>query len=109
MIPMLSDEYRSKILRLLETDPQMSQRDLARSLGISLGKVNYCLKALIDKGFLKANNFKNSQNKRAYMYLLTSQGLSEKSRATARFLKYKLTEYETLQREIETLKRDLTR
>ena len=106
---MLSDEYRSKILRLLETDPQMSQRDLARSLGISLGKVNYSLQALMDTGLVKANNFKNCNNKRAYMYLLTSRGIAEKSRATARFLKRKMIEYENLQREIETLKRELTR
>lgn len=104
---MLSDEYRSKILRLLESDPQISQRDLARALGISLGKVNYCLQALVDTGLVKANNFKNSQNKRAYMYLLTSRGLAEKSRATARFLKYKMIEYENLQQEIENLKREL--
>ena len=106
---MLSDEYRYKILRLLEADPQMSQRDLARALGISLGKVNYCLQALIDKGLVKANNFKNSRNKKAYMYLLTRRGIVEKSRATVRFLKYKMDEYESLQREIANLKRELTR
>ena len=105
---MLSDEYRYKILRLLEEDPQMSQRALARALGISLGKVNYCLQALIDRGLVKANNFKNSKNKQAYMYLLTPRGISEKARVTVRFLKYKMSEYESLQREIENLKRELT-
>ncbi len=103
---MLSDEYRYKILRLLEEDPQMSQRNLARELGISLGKVNYCLQALIDKGLVKANNFKNSNNKKAYMYLLTRKGIAEKARATTRFLERKMTEFEALQREIELLRRE---
>jgi len=106
---MLSDEYRYKILRLLEADPQMSQRDLSRALGISLGKVNYCLQALIDKGLVKANNFKNSQNKKAYMYLLTRRGIAEKARTTVRFLQHKIREYENLQREIESLKREVNR
>ena len=106
---MLSDEYRYKILRLLEADPEMSQRDLARALGISLGKVNYCLQALIDTGLIKANNFKNSHNKQAYMYLLTRRGITEKSLATARFLRHKMNEYESLQREIESLKREVNR
>jgi len=106
---MLSDEYRYKILRLLEEDPEMSQRDLARALGVSLGKVNYCLQALIDTGLIKANNFKNSHNKQAYMYLLTRRGITEKARVTLRFLQHKINEYESLQREIENLKRELTR
>jgi EPS-associated MarR family transcriptional regulator len=106
---MLSDEYRYKILRLLEADPQMSQRDIARALGVSLGKVNYCLQALIDKGLVKANNFRNNQNKKAYMYLLTRRGITEKTRATVRFLQHKMNEYENLQREIETLKREVRR
>ena len=106
---MLSDEYRYKILKKLEADPQISQRDLARELGISVGKANYCLQALIEKGLIKANNFKNSHNKKAYMYLLTRRGIVERSRATVRFLKYKMDEYESLQREIANLKRELTR
>ncbi len=106
---MLSDEYRYKILRLLEADPQMSQRDLARALGVSLGKVNYCLQALIETGLVKANNFKNNHHKQAYMYLLTRRGITEKSLATARFLQHKMNEYENLQREIENLKREMTR
>lgn len=106
---MLSDEYRYKILRLLEENPDLSQRDISRALGISLGKVNYCLQALIDRGLIKANNFKNSQNKQAYMYLLTRRGITEKARVAVRFLKHKMNEYESLQREIESLKRELTR
>ncbi|MCE9640169.1 MAG: MarR family EPS-associated transcriptional regulator [Betaproteobacteria bacterium] len=104
---MLSDEYRFKILRLLEANPQMSQRDLARALGVSLGKANYCLQALIEKGLVKANNFKNNQNKKAYMYLLTSKGLTVRARATVDFLHRKVAEYEALRREIETLKREI--
>jgi EPS-associated MarR family transcriptional regulator len=105
----LTDEYRYKILRLLEADPQMSQRDLARELGISLGKTNYCLRALMETGLIKANNFKNNRNKKAYMYFLTPRGISEKARATANFLERKVAEYEALQREIEHLRREVNR
>lgn len=104
---MLTDEYRSKILRILEEYPEISQRELAQELGISLGKLNYCLRALIEKGLVKANNFKNSRNKKAYMYLLTRRGITEKARATARFLERKVAEYEALQREIELLQREV--
>jgi EPS-associated MarR family transcriptional regulator len=100
----LSDEYRYKILRLLENNPQMSQRDLARALSISLGKVNYCLQALIDKGLVKANNFRRSSNKVAYAYLLTPRGIEEKAKVTAQFLVRKVAEYEALEKEIEQLR-----
>lgn len=100
---MLTDEYRYKILKLVEAKPEISQRELARSLGISLGKANFCLKALIEKGFLKATNFRNSQNKLAYMYLLTPNGIEEKSSITLRFLKIKMQEYELLKAEISLL------
>jgi EPS-associated MarR family transcriptional regulator len=103
---MLTDEYRSKILRILEAEPEISQRELARELGISLGKANYCLQGLMEKGLVKANNFKNSNNKKAYMYLLTRKGITEKARATTRFLERKVMEYEALQREIELLRRE---
>ena len=106
---MLTDEYRAKILKKLEEDPQISQRDLARELGISLGKANYCLRALIQVGLIKANNFKNNRHKSAYMYFLTSKGIAEKARATTRFLDRKLAEYEALEREIETLRREITK
>jgi len=109
---MLTDEYRYKILKLIEARPEISQRELAKVLGISLGKANFCLKALIEIGLLKATNFKNSQNKLAYMYLLTPNGVEEKSKITLRFLKAKMREYELLQAEISTLlqetKADLT-
>jgi len=100
---MLTDEYRYKILKLVENQPEISQRELAKSLNISLGKANFCLKALIEKGFLKASNFRNSQNKLAYMYLLTPSGIEEKSSITVRFLKTKMQEDEALQSEIHTL------
>jgi EPS-associated MarR family transcriptional regulator len=103
---MLTDEYRYKILKLVSDRPEISQRELAQKLGISLGKVNYCLKALIDKGLLKASNFRNSNNKLAYMYLLTPSGIEEKSAITLSFLKWKMQEYETLQAEIEELRRE---
>ena len=103
---LLTDEYRYRILKLLEADPQASQRRIADELDISLGRVNYCLKALIDKGLVKVNNFRNSDNKRGYLYLLTPRGLEEKAVVTARFLRLKLNEYETLKRELEELQRE---
>ena len=103
---MLTDEYRYKILKLVETNPEISQRELAEQLGISLGKANFCLKALIEVGMLKASNFKNSKNKLGYMYLLTPKGIEEKAKVTVRFLKKKLTEFEILQNEINELKKE---
>ena len=102
----LNDETRYRILKILEADPQASQRKLADQLGISLGRVNYCLQALIDKGLVKANNFRNSANKRAYLYLLTPKGIEEKAKVTVRFLQYKLAEYEILKHELEELQRE---
>lgn len=104
---MLTDEYRYKVLKLLAGNPHLSQRDLARELGISLGKVNYCLQALIEKGMIKASNFKNSQNKQAYAYLLTPKGFEDKTRVAVRFLNCKLAEYESLQSEIEHLRQEV--
>ncbi|HQT26836.1 MAG TPA: MarR family EPS-associated transcriptional regulator [Burkholderiales bacterium] len=101
---MLSDEYRYRILKLLETDPEISQRALARELGISLGRANYCLKALIERGLVKAGNFRNSSNRSAYAYYLTPKGLDEKARITIAFLKAKMAEYEALRSEIENLR-----
>ncbi len=102
----LSGEMRLQILRALESNPDASQRDLARALGVSLGKVNYCLKALIAKGVIKARNFKNSRNKLAYMYQLTPAGVEEKSRLTVQFLRKKVDEIEKLQEEIEQLRNE---
>jgi len=100
---------RYKILDLLQRQPQLSQRALARELGLSLGKVNYCVQALIEKGLVKAQNFRNHQNKTAYMYYLTPRGIEHKARVTVRFLKAKLSEYEQLKAEIEALRRDAER
>jgi len=97
---------RYKLLKLLENDPSISQRQLAGALGISLGKANYCLKALIEKGLIKVKNFRNSQNKLGYVYVLTARGLEDKAKVTVRFLKYKINEYEELKREIEQLRNE---
>lgn len=103
---MLTDEYRYKILKQLEANPEMSQRDMAKELGISLGKANFCIQALIEKGFIKANNFRNSQNKIAYMYYLTPKGIEAKASITLQFLKYKMAEYQALKTEIEHLQHE---
>ena len=103
---MLSDEVRYRLLKLLDSNPEMSQRDVARELGISLGKVNYCLRALMRRGSIKASRFTNSRNKAAYMYLLTPHGIDEKVRVTLLFLRIKLREYEMLRAEIDQIRRD---
>jgi EPS-associated MarR family transcriptional regulator len=103
---MLTDEMRFKLMRLLEAKPGLSQRDVARHLGISLGKVNFCIQALIARGLVKATNFKNSQNKAAYLYLLTPRGIEEKGRLTVRFLQSKIHEYEALKLEIEQIRKE---
>lgn len=105
-VSMLSDETRYKLMRLLEVNPQLSQRDAARKLGISVGKMNYCLRALIHKGWVKAVRFKNSHRKAAYSYLLTPRGIDEKANLTLQFLQLKVREYELLRIEIEQLRRD---
>lgn len=103
---MLSDEYRYKILKMLETNPEISQRGLARELGISLGRANYCIQALVEKGLVKANNFRNCNNKKNYAYLLTARGIEEKARITVLFLKIKIAEYEELKKEIKNLRQE---
>lgn len=94
-------------MRLVQANPRMSQREVARELDISLGRVNYCLQALIERGWIKATRFRNSQNKAAYMYLLTPRGLEGKASLTVRFLKAKLREYENLRMEIEEVRREV--
>ena len=103
---MFNDTTNYGLLKILEDNPRLSQRDLAKCLGISLGKVNFRLNALIKKGCLKVNNFRNNDNKLAYAYLLTPHGIEEKARITVHFLKYKVQEYERLRTEIEELKRE---
>jgi len=97
------EESHLKVLRLLESNPRMNQRELSRAMGISLGKTNYCIKALLDKGLIKVQNFRNSQNKLAYAYLLTPAGVDAKARITVQFLKNKIQEYERLRIEIEMM------
>ena len=97
------EESHLKVLRLLESDPGLSQRDLSQTLGISLGKTNYCMRALLDKGLIKMQNFRNSENKLGYAYLLTPAGIAAKADLTRNFLKIKMREYEALKREIEQL------
>jgi len=94
------------LLKTLESNPRLSQRDLAKCLGISLGKVNFCLNALVEKGCLKVGNFRNSNNKLAYTYLLTPHGVEQKARMTVEFLQIKMREYERLRAEIAELKRE---
>jgi MarR family transcriptional regulator, temperature-dependent positive regulator of motility len=95
-----------KVLKILEENPQVSQRELAKELGVSLGKANYCLRALIEKGLVKASNFKNSDNKLAYFYVLTPSGIEAKAKISVRFLQRKIEEYEALGAEIEQLKKE---
>lgn len=104
---MLDDETHYKILKLLQEDPHISQRALADALGVSLGKTNFCLRALIDRGLIKTRNFRNSQNKTAYAYFLTPKGIKEKASVTIRFLKRKMTEHEVLRQEIERLRQEV--
>ena len=98
------DELRLRVLRALEANPELSQRQLAAELGVSLGGVNYALKALIERGFVKADNFRKSGSKVAYLYLLTPKGIAEKGSLATAFLGRKLEEYEVLRQEIEALK-----
>ena len=103
----MNEERQLKAMRLLEGNPEMTQRELASALGISLGAVNFCLKALADKGWLKMANFKNNPRKLGYLYLLTPRGLAAKAELTVQFLKRKLIEYDELKAEIEALEREL--
>ena len=98
------DELRLRVLRALESNPELSQRQLAAELGVSLGGVNYALKALVERGFVKAGNFRKSGNKVAYLYVLTPQGVAEKASLATAFLGRKLEEYEVLRQEIESLR-----
>lgn len=103
----MHNEAHLKVLRCIEGNPEISQRELAKELGISLGKTNYCVKALMEKGWVKAKNFKNSKNKLAYVYVLTPTGLDQKSRMTYAFLRRKEAEFEALRLEIELLAKEV--
>ena len=103
----MNDETHYRLLKLIETNPQISQRELADAMGVSLGKINYCLRAVIERGWIKAKNFSKSRNKRAYAYYLTPKGASEKAKVTSRFLKIKLDEYSNLKVQIEQLQQEV--
>jgi EPS-associated MarR family transcriptional regulator len=103
----IDPDVRFRLLHLLEEEPELTQRELAQKLGISLGGVNYCLKALIVIGHIKAGNFSKNPNKSMYLYLLTPQGVAEKTKLAAGFLKRKMIEYHALKKEIDSLKSSL--
>lgn len=101
------DEIHYRILRLLAENPTISQRELARVLGVSLGKANYCLRGLLGKSWVKVQNFRNSENKRAYAYLLTPAGIEAKAKLTLSYLRRKQEEYEAMRREIDALQEEI--
>lgn len=101
------EELGYKMLKILEKEPEISQRKLSKKLGISLGMINYLIKELTKKGLIKVENFKKSNNKLAYRYLLTPKGIEKKIKLTYQFLKRKIIEYNTLQGEIEALKKEI--
>jgi EPS-associated MarR family transcriptional regulator len=94
------------LLRKLESNPEYTQRELSQEMGVSLGKVNYCMKKLTERGLVKLTNFSHSSNKLGYMYLLTPKGIEQKAKLTTSFLKTKLQEFEMLRDEISRLKLD---
>jgi len=103
----IQEDTHFRIMRILQDNPDLTQRELADKLGMSVGGLNYCLKALIDKGFVKMANFSKSKNKFKYVYLLTPQGVAEKVALTSRFLMRKMQEYDALKVEIEALKAEV--
>lgn len=100
----LQEDTAFRVMRLLDQTPDLTQRELAQQLGLSLGGLNYCLKALMEKGWVKVQNFSHSKNKFGYMYLLTPAGIARKAELTGRFLQRKMAEYDALRLEIEALK-----
>ena len=103
----MDEDAHYRLLRLLEQEPQLSQREIAERLGVSLGKVNYCVRALVDKGWVKMGNFYRSHNKQAYLYKLTPHGLMQKAGMAIRFLQRKEAEHSVLLSEIEMLRKEV--
>ena len=100
----IQEDTYFRVMRILQENPDLTQRELAEILGVSVGGLNYCMKALIDKGLVKMQNFSQSKNKFGYVYVLTPSGIAEKAALTGRFLKRKMDEHEALRAEIEVLK-----
>lgn len=100
-------DIRLELLRKLEQNPKYTQRELSKEMGVSLGKVNYCMKKLIEKGLVKLANFSNNSDKVSYIYLLTPKGIENKSKLTIEFLKIKVEEYNMLKKEIDILQNDV--
>jgi len=103
----MAEEAHYRLLRILEQEPYLSQREIAERLGVSLGKVNYCMRALAERGWVKVGNFYRSQNKKAYLYQLTPHGIAQKAEMALRFLRIKEAEHQALLREIELLKAEV--
>ena len=104
---MNNKDIRLDLLRKLEDNPNYTQRELSKEMGVSLGKVNYCMKKLIEKGWVKLSNFNKNEDKVSYIYLLTPKGIEKKAKLTIEFLKTKIKEYQILQEEIEMLRQDI--
>ena len=100
-------EIRYRLLKVLSNNPRLSQREMAKKMGISLGKVNYCLSELVKRGFIKINRFKSSKDKRIYIYLLTPKGVEEKAKLTLKFLKRKIVEYREIEQQIQDLAEEM--
>ena len=103
----LQEDTYFRVMRILQDNPDLTQRELAEKLGISVGGLNYCLKALMDKGLVKMKNFANSKNKFGYIYVITPLGIAENARLTSKFLQRKLKEYEVIRDEIESIRKEL--
>jgi EPS-associated MarR family transcriptional regulator len=102
----LKEDTNYRVMQLLQENPDLTQRELADKLGVSVGRVNYCLKALAEKGLVKMQNFANSKNKFGYVYVLTPNGIAEKAKLTGDFLKRKIEEHNKLTKEIEKIKNE---
>lgn len=105
--PQLNEDLHFRVLKLLEETPDLSQRELAQRVGVSNGKLHYCMRALIDKGLVKLGNFAHSKHHLGYAYLLTPAGIAQKANMTGRFLKRKMAEYEALKQEIAVLQAEV--
>ena len=103
----IQEDTYFRVMRILQDNPDLTQRELAEKLGVSVGGLNYCLKALMEKGWVKMQNFAHSKNKFGYVYMLTPRGISEKTALTSRFLKRKMEEYEALKAEIDMLRSEV--